>query len=589
MDKAQQTMALRTQRPEEGLPVLALVGRPNVGKSTLFNSLTRRRDALVAPVPGVTRDRRESIVERDGLRFKLVDTGGMPFDKQARFGAEIERQILSAVSAAALVWVIVDAAEGVNPYDEELARRVRSTGRPWLIIANKAEGPERMGRLGDFYRLGAPQVVAVSALHRRGLDEALEASVQRVPALRPTPRSAPSGGERENAPERVAGEPAQAVPSAEAVPPGQAVPSAEAVPSADAVPSAEAVPPAESMAPGPIRVAFVGRPNVGKSSLLNAVLGEPRFIVSEIPGTTREAVDVLVQVEGEGYALVDTAGLRRKARTTEYLDKLSAVNTLQALDHAEVAVLVLDASQGPVDQDARIAGHILERNRACVVALNKWDLVQQGEKPAKDVQGDIEHALRFLSLAEPVRVSAVTGTGLRHLFRAIRVAHRQFTRSIPTADLNRAVQMITRHTPPPARGRAPTRVFYGTQTATRPPAFKIFTNHPEQVRTEYTRFMERQLRYHFGFEGTPLRIEWTGREQREAGEVPAPSRPAKAGPGGRPAARRAAPGTRKPRQKPKAPPAARPAARRKATAGRKPGGQAKAATAARKGKRHASR
>jgi GTP-binding protein len=561
MDKAQQTMALRTQRPEQGLPVLALVGRPNVGKSTLFNSLTRRRDALVAPVPGVTRDRRESIVERDGLRFKLVDTGGMPFDKQARFGAEIERQILSAVSAAALVWVIVDAAEGVNPYDEELARRVRSTGRPWLIIANKAEGPERMGRLGDFYRLGAPQVVAVSALHRRGLDEALEASVQRVPALRPAAR----GGERESAPGRIAGEPAQAVPSA------------------------EAVPPAESMAPGPIRVAFVGRPNVGKSSLLNAILGEPRFIVSEIPGTTREAVDVLVQVEGEGYALVDTAGLRRKARTTEYLDKLSAVNTLQALDHAEVAVLVLDASQGPVDQDARIAGHILERNRACVVALNKWDLVQQGEKPAKDVQGDIEHALRFLSLAEPVRVSAVTGTGLRHLFRAIRVAHRQFTRSIPTADLNRAVQMITRHTPPPARGRAPTRVFYGTQTATRPPAFKIFTNHPEQVRTEYTRFMERQLRYHFGFEGTPLRIEWSGREQREAGEVPAPSRPAKAGPGGRPAARRAAPGTRKPRQKPKAPPAARPAARRKATAGRKPGGQAKAATAARKGKRHASR
>jgi GTPase len=208
--------------------------------------------------------------------------------------------------------------------------------------------------------------------------------------------------------------------------------------------------------------------------------------------------------------------LRRKARTTEYLDKLSAVNTLQALDRADVAVLVLDASEGSVDQDARIAGHILERNRACVVALNKWDRVQTGERRAADVQGDIEHALRFLSLAEPVRISALKGTGLRHLFRAIRVAYRQFSRTVPTADLNRALQIITRHTPPPSRGKAPSRIFYGTQTGSRPPSFKVFTNHPDQIRAEYTRFMEHQLRYHFGFEGTPLKIEWSGREGKAA-------------------------------------------------------------------------
>jgi GTP-binding protein len=493
------------------------VGRPNVGKSTLFNSLTGRRDALVAPVPGVTRDRRESTVARDGLRFTLVDTGGMPFDKLAAFGTEIEGQIVSAVSAAAIVWVIVDAAEGLNPYDEELARRVRISGRPWLVIANKAEGPERLGRLGDFYRLGAPQVLAVSALQRQGLAAVLEASVKAVPALRP----APMVSARAESVAATAGEPgATAAPSF----------SGETARSAETALSGE---PAQAGFVAPIRVAFVGRPNVGKSSLVNAILGEPRFIVSDIPGTTREAVDVLVVVEGEGYALVDTAGLRRKARTTEYLDKLSAVNTLQALDHAEVAVLVLDASQGAVDQDAHIAGHILERNRACVVALNKWDLVQQGGKPGTDVQGDIEHALRFLSLAEPVRVSAVTGNGLRHLFRSIRTAYRQFTRTIPTADLNRALQMIARHTPPPARGRAPTRVFYGTQTGARPPAFKIFTNHPEQVRSEYTRFMERQLRYHFGFEGTPLRIEWSGRDRGEPDAARGPSPAARAGGNGR--------------------------------------------------------
>jgi GTP-binding protein len=356
---------------------------------------------------------------------------------------------------------------------------VQTSGRPWLLIANKAEGPERLGRVGEFHRLGAPEVIPLSALNGHGIDAALEASAVLVPQLRKGANSEP----------------------------GEA---------------------------SPIRVAFVGRPNVGKSSLLNAILGERRFIVSEIAGTTREAVDIHVTVEGERFSLVDTAGLRRKARTTEYLDKLSAVNTLQALDRAEVAVLVLDASAGPVDQDARIAGHILERHRACVVALNKWDLVagaskqglgglsggaahssgspRYGDRTPQDVQADIEHSLRFLGLAELVRVSALRGTGLRHLFRAIRTAHRHYTRMISTADLNRVVQIITRHTPPPARGRAPTKVHYGVQTGTRPPSFRLFTNHPEQVRAEYSLFMEHQLRYHFGLSGTPLKIEWSGRE-----------------------------------------------------------------------------
>ncbi len=456
-DEASAPAPLEAQPAHRGLPLLALVGRPNVGKSTLFNRLTHSREALVAPVPGVTRDRREAVVQRDGLRFRLVDTGGMSFDKAAVFGPEIERQILAALAESALAWLIVDAAEGVNPYDAEFARLLKKSGRPWVVIANKAEGPERLARLGEFYRLGAPAVLAISALGGQGVAEALQAAATQIPALRAEAGAAPGEG-------------------------------------------------------APIRVTFVGRPNVGKSSLLNAILGEPRFIVSDVPGTTREAIDVQVTVEGERFVLVDTAGLRRKARTTEYLDKLSAVNTLQALDRAEVAVLVLDAAQGAVDQDARIAGHILERGRACVVALNKWDVVQAGDRPPHEIQDDIEHALAFLHLADPVRVSALRATGLRHLFRAIRTAHRQYTRTITTSDLNRVLQLITRHTPPPARGRSPTKVHYGVQTRARPPAFRIFTNHPEQVRREYTRYMEQQLRFHFGFEGTPLGIEWSGKE-----------------------------------------------------------------------------
>lgn len=476
------------------VPILALVGRPNVGKSTLFNRLTRSRDALVAAVPGVTRDRREALVEREDLRFRLVDTGGMAFDKAATFGPQIQEQILAAVGQAGLVWLIVDAAEGVNPYDEELARVLRASGRPWLVIANKAEGPERLGRLGEFFRLGAADVRAVSALQGSGISDALAAAGTLAPVLRRMPEAAvspASGGSAE----------------------------------------ATSARPGETDA---IRVAFVGRPNVGKSSLLNAILGEPRFIVSDVPGTTREAVDVEVIVEGERYRLVDTAGLRRKARTTRYLDKLSAVNTLQALDRAEVAVLVLDATEGAVDQDAHIAGHILERGRACVLALNKWDLVVAGAQAASrassDVEEDIEHALSFLHVPEVVRLSALAHTGLKHLFRAVRTAHRQYSRTVATADLNRVLHMVTGHTPPPARGRSPTRVQYGVQTGTRPPAFRLFTNHPEQVRKEYTRFIEQQLRYHLGLEGTPLRIEWRGKDGGTAGSLNRPARPRPAGP-----------------------------------------------------------
>ena len=460
------------------LPVLALVGRPNVGKSTLFNRLTGARRALVAPVPGVTRDRREELVRIAGACFRLVDTGGMSFSHEVDFSREIADQVAQAVARADLVWLVVDAVDGLNPYDAELYRLLQRQGKRVLVVVNKAESPARRAALTEFFALGSEAVYPLSALHGTGLLEALEASVVLVPALRTGP------------------EPDEAAPSAR------------------------------------IRVAFVGRPNVGKSSLVNRILGEQRQIVSDIAGTTREAVEIPFRAFDQDYLLVDTAGIRRKARTQEGLEKLSVVNALTTLERVDVAVLVVDAQGGVADQDARIAGHILERRRAVVVALNKWDLVQAGEPKPKEVEDDIAYALRFIGYAARVRVSAVAGLGLERLFKEIRTAHREFTREVRTADLNRVVALAVRQSPPPARGKSGTKVFYGVQTATRPPSFQFFTNHAEQIQEAYTRYFENQLRYHFGFKGTPLRVEWRGRAggEERAEQHPRPQPRAQARP-----------------------------------------------------------
>ncbi len=457
------------------LPVLALVGRPNVGKSTLFNRLSGTRKALVAPVAGVTRDRREQVVRRDGYAFTLVDTGGMSFSAGGDFAQEIVQQITRAVASASALWLVLDARAGVNPYDAELHRLLLKSGKPLLVVINKAEDMPSAA-LGEFFQLGGAEIFPLSALHGRGVNEALEATARLVPGMR------------------------AAQPGVEGAAPA-AVETDE--------PGTE-----EALAGPAVRVAFVGRPNVGKSSLINRILGRERFIVSAQAGTTREALEVPFTWQGEPYLLVDTAGIRRKARTVEYLEKLSVVNALSALERVDVAVLVVDAAGGAADQDARIAGHILERRRALVVAFNKWDLLAKADqRPAEEA---IRETLRFVDFAPHVRLSASTGEGLDILFKGIRKAYQQFTREVQTADLNRVLRMTVARTSPPPRGKSPSRIFYGAQFRTAPPGFRFFTNHPEQIRESYTRFMEHQLRYHFGFQGTPLIIDWRGRKEEAA-------------------------------------------------------------------------
>jgi GTP-binding protein len=293
-----------------------------------------------------------------------------------------------------------------------------------------------------------------------------------------------------------------------------------------------------------VRLAFVGRPNVGKSSLVNRILGEERQIVSTVAGTTREAVEIPFRIFDADYVLVDTAGIRRRARTKEHLEKLSVVNALAAMDRADVIVLVVDAEDGAAEQDARIAGYILERGRGLVVAMNKWDRVMAGAKLPKDAEADIGHTLRFTEFAPHVRISAVTGLGLERLFKEVAAVAREYGREVQTADLNRVAQLATRLTPPPGRSGSASRIFYGTQTRTRPPVFRFFTNHPDQIPESYSRFFENQLRYHFGFKGIPLRIEWRGREGASADSTAHKLRP-KPLPKGQPRSnRKPAPGSR---------------------------------------------
>lgn len=448
----------------KSLPVIALVGRPNVGKSTLFNHLTHSRQALVAAVSGLTRDRKEAEVRYERYHFRLVDTGGMPFADGEPLSAAVTGQIQAALNAADVILFLVDGADGLNPYDVELYRLLERQNVPLFVLVNKLEHPKHDPALAAFYALGTDRLMGVSALHGRGVGDVLAA----VDALVPI----------------------------------------EAAADADE-------------APKPIRVTFLGRPNVGKSSLVNAILADERMIVSDIPGTTREAVDIDLLRDGRAYRLIDTAGVRRRARTKEYVEKIGVLSSLEAIRRADVVVMVVDAAGEVAEQDARLAGYIHTAGRAAVVAMNKWDLLGGKKRREQDAQTRVSERLAFLDFAPLVRTSAVAGTGLGQLFKAINGAFEQYTRRIQTADLNRVIEMsMVRHTPP-AKGRSQTKLYYGLQVRASPPRFRFYTNHPEAITPAYTRYLEHQLRHHFGLQGTPLVLTFEARGGGRRGRPPA--------------------------------------------------------------------
>ncbi len=429
------------------LPVIALVGRPNVGKSTLFNRLTRSRDALVADQPGLTRDRQYGVGRLGSRPYLVVDTGGISGEKE---GVEVlmDRQVRLAIEEADHVFYLVDAREGLAGADEQIAAELRKTGKPITVVANKSESLDRDVAAAEFHALGLGEPVAISAAHGRGVKPLVNQVL-------------------------------------------------------DTLPPVEEIPEEEG---GGVQIAVVGRPNVGKSTLINRLLGEERLVAFDKPGTTRDSIRVPFEHQGRSYTLIDTAGVRRRARINEAIEKFSIIKTLQAMEAANVVLLVLDAHQGISEQDATLAGHVVDSGRALVVVINKWDGLQSDER--ERIKSELERKLPFLSFAEVMFISALHGTGVGHLMKAVDAAYSAAVSDLKTSDLTNILeQAVMEHQPPLARGRR-IKLRYAHQGGKNPPIIVIHGNQTDAVPASYQRYLVNRFRKAFKLWGTPVRIEF---------------------------------------------------------------------------------
>ncbi len=431
------------------LPVIALVGRPNVGKSTLFNFLTRSRDALVADVPGLTRDRQFGFGRVGPRPYVLVDTGGLSGNADGIDGA-VARQTLRAIEEADGVVFLVDARAGLNPADEAIAERIRRTGIPTWVAVNKAEGMDGDLAATDFHRLGLGDPHAISSAHGDHVADLIELVLEGV------------GGPDEDRPADVPDD--------------------------------------------GIRIAIIGRPNVGKSTLVNRLIGDDRMLTFDEPGTTRDSIEVPFDHDGTRYTLIDTAGVRRRARIEEKIEKFSVIKALQAIDRAHVAVLVVDARTGVVEQDASLVGLALERGRAVVIAVNKWDGLTTERRD--EVRNEISLKLPFLEFARFHYVSALHGSGLTELLHSIEEAWRACTRDLATPELTRSLERaVEQHQPPLVNGRR-IKLRYAHQGGRNPPVIVIHGNQTQSVPDSYRRFLVNRFRDDFDLYGAPVRIEF---------------------------------------------------------------------------------
>ena len=431
-------------------PVLALVGRPNVGKSTLFNRLTKSRDAIVADFAGLTRDRHYGQGHLGAREYIVIDTGGFEPTAESGIYKEMAKQTRQAVAEADVVVFIVDGRAGLSAQDHDIANYLRRLGKPTLLVANKAEGMRAGTQLAEFYELGLGEVIPVSAAHGEGVRSMLEAALDTL-----------------NLPE----------------------PEDEPEPDPHA----------------PIRLAVAGRPNVGKSTLINTWLGEERLVAFDLPGTTRDAISVEFERNGQKFELIDTAGLRRKGKVFEAIEKFSVVKTLQAIESANVVLLLIDAEQGVTDQDAHIAGFILDAGRAVVLAVNKWDAVDAYQREL--VQRSIETRLAFLKFAEIHFISAKKRQGLGPLWGSIIRAHKAAMRKMPTPQLTRLLLEAVQFQQPKRSGMYRPKLRYAHQGGMNPPVIVVHGNSLEGVTDAYKRFLEGRFRKAFDLTGTPLRVE----------------------------------------------------------------------------------
>jgi GTP-binding protein len=437
------------------LPVVAIVGRPNVGKSALFNRLIREPLAIVEDQPGVTRDRIYAECDWNGRDFVLVDTAGLvpqnTRDDEEDFASNILKNARIAVEEADLVMFLVDATAGLHPLEEEIAEMLRRSGKPVLMVANKVDNTKREADIYEFMQLGLGEPMPASAVHGHGTGELLDEVVARLPEL--------EAGEEEAS----------------------------------------------------IRLSIVGRPNVGKSSLLNALIGEDRALVDAVPGTTRDAVDTQLRVDSQLYTLIDTAGIRRHAKQEDSVEFYSSVRSHRAIKSCDIALLVLDATQGVNQQDKRVAGYVQEARKGIIVVVNKWDLVKTGDtrednRWKRHFGEDMGHAFNFMSYAPVIFVSAKTGEGLDDIFAVTQQVNSEFTRKLDMKSLNKLVQEATTMRPPPSFKGQQLKVFQVRQKGTKPPSFIFQVNNTKLLHFSYRRYLENHIRKAFGLRGTPIDI-----------------------------------------------------------------------------------
>ncbi len=428
-------------------PVVAIVGRPNVGKSTLFNHLIGKRKAIVEDVPGVTRDRLYDNTDWAGREFIIIDTGGIRFEEGDIFAREVKLQAELAIEEADVIIFVLDARQGLSSEDEQVADILRRSGKPVVLAANKVENFDRQLDYYEFYKLGLGDPVPVSAMHGLNTNDLLD----RVIAEFALPQEYE---EKDNA----------------------------------------------------IKIAIIGRPNVGKSSLVNAFLGEQRVIVSDIPGTTRDAIDTPFRYNNTDYILIDTAGIRKKSRIKEATEKYSVIRALKSIERADVVLIMLDATEGVSEQDQRIAGYAHEAGKANVIVVNKWDLVEKDGHTMNKFDKDIREDLKFLAYAPIMYVSALTKRRIFKVLELVDFVVEQHNRRINTAELNRMVNEAMMLNPLPGGGGKKIKIYYATQVRTAPPTFVFFANQPDMVHFSYLRYLENALRQNFGFEGSPIHL-----------------------------------------------------------------------------------
>ena len=428
-------------------PIVAVIGRPNVGKSTLFNRITRSRTALVDDMPGVTRDRHYGEATWSDAPFLVVDTGGYLIDDEDAFAGAIREQVMQAIAEADAVVMVMDGKNGISPYDRDLVTILRESHHRVFYVVNKIDGEKQEENLYDFYTLGIDKPYPVSGEHGYGVPDFLDDLVASFPEAAAYPKDE----------EEI------------------------------------------------INVAVVGRPNAGKSSFINRITGQDRLVVSNVAGTTRDAVDTMVKRHGQQYRFIDTAGIRRKGKVKEKLEKFSVLKAIKSMERCDVALILIDASEGVTDQDVTVAGYAHEKGCGVVFVFNKWDLVPAGEKNPKLFKERLDMGAKFLTFAPFTTISALTGQRVEKIFDQINSVYEQYNTRFSTGEVNRIIEWATERTPPSLHKGKRLKFFYSTQVATKPPTFVSFVNYPDAVHFSYRRFLLNQLREYTGLDEVPIR------------------------------------------------------------------------------------